>query len=286
MKKRILTITALAAATVAQAQIKNADFENWTNLHEHVYETEMIDSHNVENPQHGDIDDWTYSFDVGISQTTDAQSGNYAAILHNWYNYAQTSLHTRDSISDYPSEISGYFKYIGDPFSSGTMNVIVVNTAGDTMVNVTEYFAGATEWTSFTTSLTPVTLPILPADSIFITFKNSELSCQGNMMTCNLLYLDALSLNASSLSIQATEALELTVFPNPTDDVLNIRFDAANANNNVEILFFDNAGKQVHQQFTEQSETSVRLNHLAPGMYTAKFISANGKTAHRQVLVK
>lgn len=286
MKKTVLTLIALSTVATSQAQIKNSDFENWTNLHAHVYETEMTDSHNVANPLHGDIDDWTYSFDVGISQTTDAYTGNYAVILHNWYNYAKTSLEIRDTVSGYPSEISGHFKYISDQFTSGTVNVIVLNTAGDTIVNVTDYLAGATEWTSFTTNLTPLVLPILPADSIFITFKNSNVSCQGNMMTCNLLYLDNLSLNVSTLTTDELDAFELTLFPNPTEGVLNIRFDEAVANNSAEVRIFDTAGKQVFQQNIVQSETILHLNHLSSGMYTAKINTASGKTTHHQILLK
>jgi len=286
MKKTVLTLIALSTLATSQAQIKNFDFENWTNLHAHVYETEMTDSHNVANPLHGDIDDWTYSFDVGISQTTDAYTGNYAVILHNWYNYAQTSLEMRDTISGYPSEISGHFKYISDQFTSGTLNVIVLNTAGDTIVNVTDYLAGATEWTSFTTNLTPLVLPILPADSIFITFKNSNVSCQGNMMTCNLLYLDNLSLNTSTLSTDDLDVFELQMFPNPTKGLLNIHLDNASANNSAEVLIYDTTGKQVFQQNIEQSETTLQLNHLAPGMYTVKLNASEGKVVHCQLLVQ
>ena len=187
---------------VGHTQINNGDFENWTNLTPHTWDYEMIDTHNVVNPEHGNIDDWVYSFDAGVSRTTDAHTGNYAAIIHNWYNYAMTSLTYADTISAYPTHFSGAYKYTsGDPFVTGSLQLVVLSVMGDTIINEFEYFQHQQTWLEFSFDLNLITVPVDAADSIFIVFKNSEYACQQNIMTCNLLHLDNLSLTEGTASM-------------------------------------------------------------------------------------
>lgn len=286
MKHIILTSVLFLATVSVRAQIKNADFESWTNLHQHVYESEMIDSHNVANPLHGDIDYWNYSFDVGISQTTDAYTGSYAAILHNWYNYAQTSLESRDTTSNYPSQLSGHYKYLSNLFTTGTIKVVVVSTIGDTIINSSKNLIPTESWTSFSMDLVPLSNPIDPADSIFITFKNSELSCEGNMMTCNLLFIDNLSLTSSVASVQEENDFSLNMFPNPTDGELTIQYDATLLDGAASLQIYDMTGSVVLNQTIHSTNANFDVSHFQAGTYIVKFSTSDGSVAHRKLMVQ
>jgi len=201
------------------AQVQNGDFETWLNLHPHVYEGELVDSHFVLDPMHGDIKHWTFDHSVGISRTTDAYSGSYATIVHNWYTYAQTQLYYRDTISFYPTNLTGAYKYIRtDPADFATANVIVTSQTGDTIINEIMSFGHDTQWTTFDMLLTQQQATTDAADSIFITFDNAETACLApSLSTCKLLYLDNISVELGGASgISESAADRFVIYPNPS----------------------------------------------------------------------
>lgn len=286
MKKIILTAAIAFMALSINAQIKNAGFENWSNLTTHVYETEMLDSHNVLNPLNGDIDNWTYNMNVGVSQTTDAYSGNYAAIIHNWYNYAQTTITYRDTVSFYPSELTGMYKYISDPFTAGILNVVVKSTTGDTIINSDWYLGPQLTWDGFTQELNPLMTTTDPADSIIIKIENSEYSCQGNVMTCNLLYLDDLSLTAGTASLQEQAFDEMRMYPNPANDNVTLQFKNLAEIKNVKVAFIDMMGQAVHQQRIDSVESVISVQQLDPGTYVIQVSADDGSTTRRSLVIQ
>ncbi|MCJ8288786.1 MAG: T9SS type A sorting domain-containing protein [Crocinitomicaceae bacterium] len=58
---------------------------------------------------------------------------------------------------------------------------------------------------------------------------------------------------------------EAIIFPNPTEDVLNIR---ASVFENVTYTLYDAQGKLVFQDKLSAEETPIQVSHLAPGNYT------------------
>lgn len=219
MPKNIQLLLFLFAAIQVNAQIQNGDFENWSDLQTHVYEGEMLDSHLVLDPMHGEIENWSTDFYAGISRTTDAYAGSYAVILHNWYNYAQSNLTYRDTISFYPTNLSGAYKYIRtDPADFATANVIVTSQTGDTIINETMSYGYDTQWTSFDMVLTQQQTTTDTADSIFITFDNAENACESvNLMTCKLLYLDNINIGTGGTSgIHENAFASFILYPNPS----------------------------------------------------------------------
>ena len=286
MTKIIVTTLALCTVMVADAQIKNSGFENWSNLMTHVYETEMIDSHNVLNPLNGDIDNWVSDYNVGVSQTTDANSGNYAAIIHNWYNYGKTMITYRDTISFYPGELLGAYKYISDPFMSGTINVIVKSTAGDTIINSDWYLGMQLTWDNFVHPLTPSMTTTDPADSIIINIRNSEYNCQGNIMTCNLLYLDDFSLTQGTASIKNQGMNEFGLYPNPTAESVTLQLRNELNIDEATVSFIDMMGNTVIQQQLVGVNNDISVNHLAPGTYIVQVNTLDGSTTRQSLVIQ
>ena len=58
---------------------------------------------------------------------------------------------------------------------------------------------------------------------------------------------------------------EATIFPNPTEDVLNIRTDMFD---NVTYTLYDSQGKLVMQNILSAEQTSIQVSQLAPGSYS------------------
>lgn len=70
---------------------------------------------------------------------------------------------------------------------------------------------------------------------------------------------------------------EATIFPNPTQDVLNIR---ASIYENVTYTLYDSQGKLVMQNLLSAAQTPIQVSQLAPGSYslTLKNSTQNLKT--------
>ena len=60
---------------------------------------------------------------------------------------------------------------------------------------------------------------------------------------------------------------EATIFPNPTEDVLNIRTSTFE---NVTYTLYDEKGKLVMQNTLTAEQTPIQVSHLAPGSYSLK----------------
>lgn len=248
-----------------QAQIANSGFENWTN--------------NL-------ADDWTVGSEIGITQSTDANSGNYAVSIHTWYTYINSTLEYRGGVSQYPTEFNGMYNYISQPFSAGSVNIVVLSTMGDTIINDTGSFGAATDWTSFSVALTQTGVTTDPADSIFISFANSTADCAGNEFACDFLNLDDLSLTFGTASLPPLDAVEMNVFPNPADGAVTIQFNETTGSENVHIFILDVTGKIAIEQTSSGKETTINVHHLDPGTYFAKMINEDGRVVHQQLIIQ
>ena len=58
---------------------------------------------------------------------------------------------------------------------------------------------------------------------------------------------------------------EATIFPNPTEDVLNIR---SSTFDNVTYTLYDSQGKLVMQNILSAEQTPIQVSQLAPGAYS------------------
>ncbi len=74
----------------------------------------------------------------------------------------------------------------------------------------------------------------------------------------------------------------LQVFPNPTNNQLNIQFDY-HTPNNTQIQIFDMVGRMVHQQAMTQQREQLNIGHLVSGMYLVRVV-ADGKVWTRKVI--
>jgi hypothetical protein len=66
---------------------------------------------------------------------------------------------------------------------------------------------------------------------------------------------------------------EATIFPNPTEDVLNIRTSSFE---NVTYTLYDAQGKLVMQNILSAEQTPIQVSQLAPGSYSLELIFEKG----------
>jgi hypothetical protein len=66
--------------------------------------------------------------------------------------------------------------------------------------------------------------------------------------------------------------IQATIFPNPTQDVLNIKTSVFE---NVTYTLHDTQGKLVLQNILSAEQTSIQVSQLAPGAYSLELIFEN-----------
>jgi len=284
MKKEILTLLIIGSIVSTFAQVTNGDFENWNTVTDPTWPIEMTDSHSVENPMRGLINDWSVDYIDGLTRTTDAHTGSYAAVLHNWYNYAETMITYRSSISYYPTNLQGAYKYVsGDAGAFGTARVVVKSTMGDTIINEAINLGVSEQWETFDYSLSQIMSTVDPADSLIIQFRNSEQSCVSNIMTCNLLFLDNITVTNGPLNVNELNTIEFNVFPNPSDGLITIKVE----NNEVmKIEIIDLLGKTVQEITTKQGKVTMNVSALESGSYIVCVEALDGNRGIKRIVVK
>jgi len=68
---------------------------------------------------------------------------------------------------------------------------------------------------------------------------------------------------------------QVIIFPNPTEDVLNIRTSTFE---NVRYTLYDAQGKRVMQDLLSAEQTPIQVSQLAPGAYSLELIFEEGAT--------
>ncbi len=77
------------------------------------------------------------------------------------------------------------------------------------------------------------------------------------------------SLGALTLKEERSHALNLVVYPNPTNDFLRIRHDL---DDKIEMNFFSLQGQLIETTLLNEQEANLDISHLKPGIYVVKII--------------
>ena len=114
---------------------------------------------------------------------------------------------------------------------------------------------------------TPFDIPILYLDTtagdsieVYITGGNSDLQIPGNVMT-----IDALELNyLASTELSENKLSNLSVFPNPTNNIINIELE--NYNGEINLEFYDLSGKLLKSTISK----NLDIEEYSSGIYLLK----------------
>ena len=88
----------------------------------------------------------------------------------------------------------------------------------------------------------------------------------------------------TSLGVNHTNMLQVSIYPNPTKDILN--FNTSLLKNPLKsIIIYDIHGKQILQESTINTPVStVNLNHIANGMYFVEIADLNGNKETKKII--
>jgi len=268
MKTSQLIFILLIAFPFFTTAQENGGFEEWGDTGPTWYPDEMV-INNIPDAAWGVPTKWKGVDYYGVARTSDAYSGAYSLILHNWYNYANQSISHKQAIQNIPNAISGYYKYIADEnegiYPVGLGQVIITNSLEDTisLTNFTLDTTSVYQYFEFdldqTTNATP--------DSIEITFTNVEygFGCTGlTLNVCNFLYLDdiQLSFTIGNTPIDLSSEL-IKLYPNPSSEYIHLDTDE----NEFHIKVYDMKGELL---LTDKNNKRLNVKEFSTGLYFVK----------------
>jgi hypothetical protein len=239
------------------------DFEMWDSVHVHYYKEELANIHGIQNPMGGIPKNWQHLSAYGITRTTESYTEDFAIILHNWYSYIESKITFVNELNEYPTSISGYYKYIRQIGLSdsiqGVCKLVISNQQNEPIKTLNFNFDTCTSYKYFEFPIDQTSIEL--AKRIQITFKNSNsnILCQ-NSPVCNFLYLDDVTLNFKSNTTTNTSNY-LNISPNPTTSLIEI---TGNVPDDAKIVIVNEIGKTIN---TFNNLHQINVSHLPAGIY-------------------
>ncbi|MBL7704398.1 MAG: T9SS type A sorting domain-containing protein [Taibaiella sp.] len=302
--KKLLFIVLLATTNVLNAQNYNLSFEAW----EGSFNVPINDSCTLPlNPavnSSGDrLPQW--SANPGVLRTTDAHSGNYAAVVCMWY-YARTGILGlgQDSTEDiicknyFPQKlygISGYYKYLTDSFAPndihnknaiGHIRTYKINPANNMLEVLTHDSLVFTKSNAYAPYQIIINYPdsLSSPDSISVWFesKNNDLT----NVTCSyahFLYLDDLNFHFSPMSVGARKPAlkkKVNIYPSPANGTVYLSYDNELR---VEGMWLSDLSGRKIKTFDPQAK-SLAVKPYPAGIYLLHIQSVQGHIIKKIVL--
>jgi hypothetical protein len=269
----------------AQIETFNLDFEEWidSTMHSDSINFANYSDIYIENPFSGQLKNWE-NRGISLKRTTDATSGLYAALIHQWYSFVPgevqmgncnigTSWHRKyckNYLNERVEKVSGHYKYIPDTDTSiAKCQIILWKKSAilgvlDTLYNIDYFFAPSSEYTYFEIPIIyqdSVTIP----DSLHISFRTHNkfkggiqgpIICTGNKVYCNFLFIDDLKISIASTKVQEPifDGQKLSVYPNPCSQYFSLK--SIGDLENVKINIYNIFGKNV--KVIEQSSSAQK----------------------------
>ncbi|MBI1288464.1 MAG: T9SS type A sorting domain-containing protein [Flavobacteriales bacterium] len=129
---------------------------------------------------------------------------------------------------------------------------------------------------------TSITVNFPPGYEWIYLYDNNQVYTGGTTETLNVPYTEyPVFTRGNALSVNELTEIQVSIYPNPTKDELNIRLEDASRSAIVQLM--DVSGKVVLQANAKQTVTSISLDDLAQGIYLCR-ITQDGRTAVRRVI--
>ncbi len=277
----ILVIISLNSTWVF-SQIPNAGFENWDSFPGFIEPSEWQTANAFATGTFYPVTRSTDVFPVG--------SGNYSIRIENnpsllpgyeAYGYIMTgSLQYPGPvfpIQGHPTSLKGYYKFIPNAGDTMVMGIILYKTRVQVAFGRDTTSAPVPSWTEF-----EIPIPdYADADSAMIMFATYySIKSNGKPHGNSVLYIDNLSFDTTaSTSILKEETDQLLFYPNPASD--NIYFQNSFKSNSVIAIIYNNLGKKVWIKKLVQSDNSLDISILKPGIYTLVLNDGKKRTFHK-----
>lgn len=89
-----------------------------------------------------------------------------------------------------------------------------------------------------------------------------------------------------TMELPQIAAVGLTVAPNPSDRLLEVRVELPDGQNGGVLLLYDSVGREVLRLKNVSSYQIIDIQGYDPGMYTLLIVCADGRKASRQVVIR
>jgi len=289
--KLVVFVVLCAVYGLIHAQISES-FEDWGGVGPAIYNEEVI-MHGITNIQSAVPQKWISEHIAGVSRTNDAYAGDYAVIIHNWYNYGMENISyvaaNPFTTNQSNGVISGYYKYVSPHENDGVLpaglgRVVLYNTMDD-IVATTEFELAATDtYQHFSVALNNI--QGLDADSILISFHNTNGFYTCNTIdgytfnTCNFLYLDEVAVTYTSpVGLNNTTNRTIKLFPNPSSEYVDIEY--------ADMMFTAEVyNEQGDLLFSSTNEKRLFMGHLPAAVYFVKILDENRQLVNTRKIVK
>lgn len=267
----------------------------------------------MEHPYKGALENWS-GLGLGIHRTTDAHSGNYAVLIHQWYSLiagmlqmGECKIHSmwdekrcKNKVNIPIAKLTGRYKFLPDTDSSYAECQVLfwrINSQQgqlDTALWIRYQFQPVQTYSYFEVPLDPEGAIGVP-DSISILFvarnkaagpHQGPIICSALNSMCNFLYLDDLQFLPPETGIkEAGKVTPWKIYPNPASNRLFLEdLDSENIDS---IMIFDLLGKMLMKVPAENLNTGfICLPELLPGCYLLTIIWKNGKSGAQIITIK
>lgn len=239
------------------------------------------------------VDAWSAQVN-GIMRTTDAYSGNYAAVVHIWYHGSKGIMALGSTESTYVKlpkvklnskiyGVSGFYKYQFDSFAANdtfkkhsSLHIVTYQNTGGTAQQLSHdslVYSKSDIYKPFSLSVKYPNTSVVP-DSVSIWFesrgyKSGGTSCE----SAHFLTLDELQFHFAPLSTDSDFLkTAFKIFPNPADDIVNIVNE--NSYKIDSIYLTDNTGKIV--KVIKSTAAQLDVSGLSPGIYLLQIQTEQG----------
>lgn len=309
--KTVAVITYLLLISFGlKAQEYNLGFESWEGVVQPVMNTTdscTLPADAASNPFDNRLNAW--SGNNGVLRTSDAHTGNYAAVVAIWYanttgklvlgqcgpvnvpGYIPCKQHFNSRIYG----VSGYYKYLVDSFmprdvqdtrAVGYVKTFKVNPS-DQSLTVLSFdsliFDRAGTYQSFQIPVNYIDSNSVP-DSVSIWFESQNNAPGG--LTCayaHFLYLDDLNFHFSALPTglgQPTLKKKVNIYPNPASGMIKLEYDRGLE---IESIWLSDRSGRIIKNFEPQSK-SLEVKAYPAGLYFLQIRSRHGLIREKIVL--
>ena len=296
MKFKFLLIACFACALLStrlSAQIPNPDFETWA-----VDTMATSSSSFTYNRPTGWFPLFSAFYWGGATgngplscyKSTDKNSGSYALELR-----VESDSVGADMLAAFPQgyrplQLNGYYKYTGAPSDSFVIYVGIYKgnsvgaIFGDTTVieigTGVKYFSGgsATSYAPFSIPIYYNAVPDVPDSALIMIVP---LNGAGGLNPGQKFYVDGLAFFGVSAIDEELMKNQISIFPNPAHNRLNIGFQTSFRQAQVEIM--DISGRSLYNEKLNMSSNSVDLSSFDPGIYLLR-LTKDGKTFTKKIM--
>jgi hypothetical protein len=199
-------------------------------------------------------------------------------------NLLQATVTGGTPFTDRPDSLTGWFKYA--PVGNDAGNIVGIllsaDPARDTIAVAVFFPSGTVSNYTYFKAAFEYRLPDAPTQALFIMASSGATGGQVNTM----MYVDDLGVVYNpTVGVDEAEATkEITVYPNPVSDNLNVNMAGIQGAN---VSIFDITGKKVAQHNLTEKLNSINVASLANGMYVYQVNSnTNGTLKTGKFIVK